>query len=325
MRIKFPHPAAKGGPGSFQLRIEKLFKEEGWKIFYSSDKDKPDIIFIVGGTKKIFWLLKYKIQCVPIIYRLDGIEWLHRKKFDIKKILYSELINTLCKFIHAFLADKIVYQSNFVKKWWNQKGWIKHKNVIVIHNGVEIKENNISNLSYSNRLVILEGTVDYSPYVVDLINDLSSRLPDYILIEVYGRFEVKKRVVELDKRVRYFGQIPRNEVLDVLKNSIYLSMDINPACPNTVIEALSVGAPVVGFDTGSLKELVGNKAGIIVPYGSNPWELGYPDSNELTRAITCIINNYQTFSLEAKKTAILNYSAKSMFKKYKTVMNSLIK
>lgn len=45
--------------------------------------------------------------------------------------------------------------------------------------------------------------------------------------------------------------LPRENVNDAMFGSIYLSLDINPACPNTVIEALACGAPVVAFDTGS--------------------------------------------------------------------------
>ena len=56
------------------------------------------------------------------------------------------------------------------------------------------------------------------------------------------------------------------------------SADVNPACPNSVIEALACGLPVLAFDTGALPELVPtSRAGCIVPYGGDPWRLDPPD------------------------------------------------
>ena len=51
----------------------------------------------------------------------------------------------------------------------------------------------------------------------------------------------------------------------------------NKPCPNSVIEALASGVPVVGYNSGSLKELVGN-AGIILPYtGGDPNKMEGPN------------------------------------------------
>ena len=61
------------------------------------------------------------------------------------------------------------------------------------------------------------------------------------------------------------------------------SAEVNPPCPNSVIESLACGLPVIGFDSGSLKELVTDDAGCIVPYGSNPWKLETPDISALAR------------------------------------------
>jgi glycosyltransferase involved in cell wall biosynthesis len=56
------------------------------------------------------------------------------------------------------------------------------------------------------------------------------------------------------------GQIP---IMDRSAHLLFAA-DIHPACPNAVIEALGCGLPVAAFDTGALKELVGDEAGAIV-------------------------------------------------------------
>ncbi len=51
---------------------------------------------------------------------------------------------------------------------------------------------------------------------------------------------------------------PKNlpDVASLLRKSdIYIYSHLNPPCPNSVIEAISCGLPVVGFDSGAMSEL----------------------------------------------------------------------
>jgi len=327
LRICFPHKPGSGGPGIFQQRLEDQLRKAGHTIGYKGQCQNPDLIFIVGGTRALFWLMIMRLMKVPILLRLDGIPWLHRKiKFNFNKYYKAEVANFLNKFYHAFLANIIVYQSNFTKDWWERKGWRKTNSYLIIHNGVKIPMlfvKNEQSLDKKMRLVVLEGTIDYSPYAIRLLNDLSVILSCEIQIEVYGRFENREMEFELDNRIKYCGFIENERVFEILNNSIYLSLDINPACPNTVIEALAVGAPVVAFDTGSLKELVKDDAGLIVPYGSNPWNLEYPNVKGIANAILQIKLSYNYYSFNAKKLAEREYSVELMFNQYLEILTQL--
>ena len=326
MIICFPHKPGSGGPGSFQRRFEQELKDIGWEVVYKGTKIKPDLIFVVGGTRHIFWLLRMKMRGVPVLYRLDGISWLHRKKkVGIKHFLIAEYRNMLGKIIHAFIADIIVYQSNFVQNWWNKAGYRKRKNPSIIYNGVILPRNTtIGTLNGKQNLLVLEGNIDYSPYAVRLLNELASKLGDKIDIDLYGNFELTANKNKLAQTINYHGFLPRENVNDAMFGSIYLSLDINPACPNTVIEALACGAPVVAFDTGSLKELVPEDAGIIVPYGSDPWQLAYPDVDALVAAILKVKENYAWYSANARKVAEERYSIEGMTEKYLKIIRNFL-
>jgi glycosyltransferase involved in cell wall biosynthesis len=325
MIIYFPHTAGSGGPGSFQVRFEDGLKKRGWTIGYAGDTNDPDIVLVVGGTRKLFWLLKMKLKGIPIIYRLDGINWLHRKKkVGVKLYALTEVRNWISKYIHAFLADKIIYQSKFVESWWNRSGWRKRRNSTIIYNGVEIPTFNDGNfISDEKRLVILEGTIDYTPYAVQLINELAEYLPNEISIHLYGQFSNQDNKDELHEGVLYQGFLERSKVFNVLRGSVYLSLDINPACPNTVIEALASGAPVVAFDTGALPELVKSGAGGIVEYGSDPWKLGYPDTSRLMEKIVEAFKNYSAMSKKAHDSAINCFDIEMMIDKYEYELECL--
>jgi glycosyltransferase involved in cell wall biosynthesis len=328
LKIIFPHKAGSGGPGSFQQRIIEKFKNNGYSIHYCGDSGKMDIVFVVGSTSKLFWLFIMKWKGAKILYRLDGISWLHSVKgsrWPFKEKLKADLINLLCKFIHAFLADYVVYQSEFVKNWWDKEAWVKRKkNFMIINNGISLSdfyprhsdENELS-------LICLEGYLDYSPYAITLLNNLHKSLGDSIKLKVYGGIKWKKELMSLLKSIDYRGVIKFNQVKEIYKDGIYLSLDVNPACPNTVIEALASGVPVVGFDTGSLKELVDEGCGIVVPYGSDPWKLGYPDVDALRLAILKVQQNWKQYSVNARASAEKRFNISKIAESYIGVIDSL--
>ena len=103
---------------------------------------------------------------------------------------------------------------------------------------------------------------------------------------------------------------------------MYLSLDINPACPNTVAEALACGAPVVGFKTGALPELVDNNCGKIIEYGSDPWDLEYPDVGSLESAIVQVFDEYELYSNNAYQRASQRYDVRDMLEKYLEVIEN---
>lgn len=327
MIVAFPHPPGAGGPGSFQIRFESELKKNSFTVVYAEDNIHPDLVFIVGGTKRLFWLWKMKLKGVPILYRLDGISWLHRKKkVGVKNFLLTESRNWLNKLIHAFFADLIVYQSQFVKDWWDREGLRKRINTSIIYNGIVLHKKDLSkvNKEKSKRLVILEGTIDYSPYAVRLLNDLAESLPNDIKIELYGKFEFAINEKHLNKRIDYNRFLDREKVFEVLSGSVYLSLDIHPACPNTVIEAMSVGAPIVAFDTGSLKELVDKDCGTVVPYGSDPWKLGYPDIKALKFGILRAFENFESLSTGARERVSSEFSIQQMIENYLFEIKNLV-
>jgi len=327
MNIAFPHPPGSGGPGSFQSRFENALKQAGWVVSYAEETPSaPNVVMVVGGTKRLAWLWKMKRIGVPIIYRLDGINWLHRKKkVGLKRFLLAEFRNLLNKFIHAFIADYLVYQSQFVRDWWEWAAWKKAEKYSIIGNGVDLQLfKPLADHEEGKRLLCLEGNIDYSPYAVELINKLSRTLADNMPVVVYGSFENRENQNKLNPAVYYRGRLGQSELPKAYRNAIYLSLDVNAACPNTVVEALASGAPVVGFNTGALKELVGDKAGVIVDYGSDPWLLQAPNTDELSESIKKVKANYEQYSQAARQRAEAHFNIDKIFDQYMLVINMVM-
>src|SRR5262249_42377405 len=105
-------------------------------------------------------------------------------------------------------------------------------------------------------------------------------------------------------RLNFTGAVARTRIPELDRSAhVLFSSDLNAACPNSVIEALACGLPVVAFDTGALKELVLEGSGRLVPYGGNPWTLDAPDIGALAGAARDILNHQYQFRQAARSTA----------------------
>lgn len=309
--IIFPSPPIKGGPGSFQLRLtNELIKSEKIKVISVNNKSfSADTILVVNGTRRLFWLFINKFKGVQIIHRLDGINTNYNFKDNTPKGLTLKLIRTfLVIFIANFLADKLIFQSNYIKKTFSKYN-IFNKNYKVIYNGIEIKNSNESN-DKNIDIVCVEGELN-DDFSVQILNSLEDLKINYV-------GSVKKKILKNinNKNIIYHGFISRKDVLKILLNSkLYLSLEKNPPCPNSVVEALSLGIPVVGFDTGSLKELVGD-AGVIVKLYKTENHISKKSINELNEAISYVLKNYHSFSLKAKNKSKIDFNISKITKEY---------
>jgi glycosyltransferase involved in cell wall biosynthesis len=113
------------------------------------------------------------------------------------------------------------------------------------------------------------------------------------------------------------GLVPSQQIpeLDRAAHLLY-SSDINAACPNSVIEALACGLPVLAFDTGALPELVTADAGRVVSYGGNPWHLDPPDIKSLAKAAVEILSDQPCFRAAARKRAEDAFGLQGMISAY---------
>jgi glycosyltransferase involved in cell wall biosynthesis len=117
--------------------------------------------------------------------------------------------------------------------------------------------------------------------------------------------------------VTWAGVQPRQNIPQIDRSAhVLFSADLNAACPNSVIEALACGLPVVSYATGSLPELIESDAGLVVPWGSNFWKLEPPDLPGLADAAQRIFNDQATFRQAARKRAEAAFGLERMVDRY---------
>jgi len=100
------------------------------------------------------------------------------------------------------------------------------------------------------------------------LDELHRRGVDFQL-HVIDQYEHHARPVYANKSYAVMhGAQSMHGVAKLLRRShIYLFSVANPPCPNAVLEAAASGLPVVGFDSGSMAELLPFGAPLLAPVG----------------------------------------------------------
>ncbi|MCJ7694734.1 MAG: glycosyltransferase family 4 protein [Anaerolineaceae bacterium] len=326
-----PYLQGLGGMVSFQAKLIQGLNE--YHIDHTFDLSDPrnDAILVIGGTRQLAALLKAKRRGVRIVQRLNGMNWLHKvEKTNLKPWLRCEATNRLLAIIRRSICDRIIYQSEFSHSWWEDEHGHLQKPFRVIFNGVDLNvyspegEETAPNDHF--RILLVEGHLSgqYArglEVALQLVTTLQNRTEKSIELMVAGDVSESTRTLYRNKYPDIFltwaGVIPRNDIPALDRNAHLLySADLNAACPNSVIEALACGLPVLAYDTGALAEIVKDNAGAVVPYGSDHWSLQNPNIGNLADAAIQILEENHRYRIAARNRAETAFDLNVMVKGY---------
>jgi glycosyltransferase involved in cell wall biosynthesis len=325
-----------GGPVSFQGRLIAGLQARGIRVHHDPLDPSTKSILVIGGTRHLDQLWWAKRRGVRIVQRLNGMNWMHRKvNTGWKHYLRSEINNRILAIIRRYLADSIVYQSQFSRNWWQTVYGPARRSTHarVVYNGVDLNQFTPEAAGErpqgGYRLLMVEGHVSggYEQGLetgIQLALELNRRMPLPVRLAVAGDVPASLRETwqkQVGDVIEWFGIVPRMEIaaLDRCAHLLF-SADLNAACPNSVIEAMACGLPVVAFATGSLPELIEGDAGRVVPYGSNYWNLEKPDISALAEAASTILTQQGIFRTAARARAEAAFGLDTMVEKYWDVL-----
>ncbi|MEW6083380.1 MAG: glycosyltransferase family 4 protein [Chloroflexota bacterium] len=327
----FPRVEGFGGVTSFRLKFEQGLRARGVDVTYDLNQ-QSDAALVLAGTKSLLRLRRARSQGRRIVQRLDGVNWVHRVRWTgLRYTLRAIYGNWNLSFIRARIANKLIYQSQFVKGWWEDWYGAARVPSSVILNGVDLNQYSPAGAHERPtdfyRLLVVEGSLAGGLdsglfYAVDLAKQLSKKLT--IELFVVGRVDVRAKnelQEQKDFKMRFIDAMPREEIPFLERSShLLFSAEVNPPCPNSVIEAMACGLPVVGFDTGSLAELVQGDAGRLVAHGTNPWKLERPDIPSLADAAEEVLRDNERYRVSARERAESVFGLDKMVDDYLKVL-----
>jgi glycosyltransferase involved in cell wall biosynthesis len=305
-----------GGMSSFRYKFETGLKAHGIGVTHNPD-DPSEGVLVIAGTRNLLPLWRAHRRGLRVVQRLDGLNWIHRKRnTGLRHFMRAEYGNFVLSLIRSRIATHILYQSEFSHRWWDDKYGKAPAPYSVVHNGVDLSEYRPEGQdvlpSDRYRLLVVEGSLGGGydmglENAIQLAQVLAETHAFPMELMVVGKITSgHKAAVQARSRVPilWAGVLPRDQI-PALDHSAHLlfSADLNPACPNSVIEALACGLPVVAFDTGAMNELVIGDSGRLVPYGGDPWKLDHPDIPALAAAAAQVLHDRQRFSAAARAQA----------------------
>lgn len=342
-----PRLSGIGGMVSFQAKLAQGLSARGVDVTYDLKDEPYEAVLVIGGTRGLWKLREARKRGARIVQRLNGMNWVHRVRTDhgklrtgVRHYLRSEYGNLILSVIRSRVADRIVYQSQFSKSWWERvRGDTQVPNSIV-YNGVDLNlyspEGPNQRPDDGVRMLMVEGSLmggyemglDAALQLAQgLVDSNDRRRSEMVELQVVGRVspdvrEKWEQRVSLNSmpsnlKLTWQGEVSQTQIPEIDRSAhILYSADVNAACPNSVIEAQACGLPVVAFDTGALSELVKGDAGRVVPYGSDVWRLEPPDVQALVTAAREVMEDQPRFRRAARTRAEAEFGLDMMVGAY---------
>lgn len=239
------------GPNSFAGRLSLELMSRGHRIVDTYKQSDVTCVFIQSNSSIP--------EDHPKVHRLDGI-WFKPEQFETH--------NTQIKSDYQN-SHRVIWQSDFDKKM-TEKYWGSRPGS-VIGNGIRIKKATVTNTSilslrkkYSHIFVC---SANWHPQKrlsknIDAFFRIRSNLKEKSCLVVMGN---SPDFIAKDPDVFYTGSIPHAQCLEIFAAADWmLHLAWLDHCPNTVVEAISQGCPVICTDSGGTHEIVKNN-GFVIP------------------------------------------------------------
>ncbi|TES88650.1 MAG: glycosyltransferase [Desulfobacteraceae bacterium] len=320
-----------GGPASFQRKLVTAFQCRGISVgFAPKGYTHYRAALVINATRHSAMLLKAKVMGTRILQRLGSpFPSNSHQAIPVAQRMRLWLGDQNVALTRRYLADRIVYQSFFVKECWEKKHGRVNKPSKVIYNGVDLSLFSPDGPKYDSSadicIISVEGTQIYPEHSPAFLvaQEIKNQGLDVELLLFGSPWADSAARYASYPFINFMGPVANDELPYYYRGaSIYVLNDIiNAGCPNSVIEALACGVPVIGYTPGVLPEMLTPEAGKCVPALGDPWK-GEPPGNiqALADAAMKIIENNWEFRRGARQLAEERYGLEHMVDHYIKVL-----
>lgn len=138
-----------------------------------------------------------------------------------------------------------------------------HNNVFYVPNFIDKPTLENKYISEHIENVCFVGRVEKRKGIQELLN-AAKVLPE-IHFNIIGPIEDKNFKNIYIPNVKFWGSVDNKEIFGVLKEmDVYILPSYSEGFPLGVLEAMSCGVPVIASDVGAIKDMLGEKGGLII-------------------------------------------------------------
>ena len=239
-----------GGPATFMQNLRGYLDQRGFS--YSESWKDAKVIFFPNAFD-LEKVKRIKEQGGYVIQRLDGIYY-PSKHGDA----YREQ-NRDVETIYRHYADTVVFQSEYSREQCFAMFGARDNYQIII-NGVDTSMFSPAPARTPQQVFKFITTgrfrnLDMLAPVIQALDMLAETIP--FELTVIGPVVNPELEPYLQRPyLRHLPTLALPDIAEELRQSdVFLYSHLNPPCPNSVVEAISCGLPVVGFHSGAMAEL----------------------------------------------------------------------
>lgn len=270
---------------------------------------------------------------IPIILNQNGVyysswysgDWVSKNKFMAD--VYHE-------------ADYVFWQSEFCRYAANKFLGDRKGKGEILYNAVD-----------TNKLFIPSNKTKNSQFTFLLTGNLVFHLIYRLETTIHAIFEARKIGLDcklniagflddnslqfskklisklgLQENVSFIGQYNQKDAPSIYQNAdAYIITKYKDPCPNSVIEAMSCGLPILYSNSGGVPELVGKKAGIGLDVEQD-WDdkIYVPTIDSIVDGMIKIAKNRDKMAKEARLRAIKEFEISNWIHKHQIIFKSLL-
>jgi len=265
--IYIPKPTLRiGGPRTFMALLVDGFRDRGMRVTSNRMVRADAAVIPISAPPEM--VEAWRSRGTIIIQRLDGVF------YDCVSGVFDPVRNHDTAILYRELADIVIFQSHYSRSqcsfFMGESGAPKSA---VILNGTDLTRFR-PDAHYVPRgdgiwRMVSTGNFRDSSMIVPIVKALDSLWEDRqdFRWSVIGPVSFPDADVFMHRPyIQHMEQSSREELAATLKQSdLFVYSFLNPNCPNSVIEAGACGLPVVGFDSGAMRELCGFNEALLAP------------------------------------------------------------
>lgn len=316
-----------GGPLVKVKRLRALFPECRWGF---------NVVYVLSNTPYLpdIALVLLKARGIPIVHNQNGVFYPGWYAGDWKA-QNRRMARTF------YRADYVFFQSEFCKRSAERYLGVREGAGEVLYNAVDTEiyrphEAPVTRAGRAYRF-LLTGKIDNHLFyridssvrgLADAVNmglDAVLDIAGWVAPEAQAKTKALANDLGITDRVHLTGPYTQDQAPTIYQCAdAYVMTKHNDPCPNTVLEALATGLPVLYSDTGGVGELVGD-AGIGLACVQSWDEPQVPEPKAIAQGMLDIAARHDMFSRMARARAVERFDLRHWEQRHGEVFARLIK